>query len=44
MMMDSLSAALGLLFIGVGLAFDLFGCIGLVRFPDVYNRLQGATN
>jgi multicomponent Na+:H+ antiporter subunit G len=29
--------------IGVGLAFDLFGCIGLVRLPDVYNRLQAAT-
>jgi len=29
--------------IGVGLAFDLFGCIGLVRLPDVYNRVQAAT-
>ncbi len=29
--------------IGVGLAFDLFGCIGLVRLPDVYNRAQAAT-
>jgi multicomponent Na+:H+ antiporter subunit G len=28
---------------GVGLAFDLFGCIGLVRLPDVYNRAQAAT-
>ena len=27
----------------VGVAFDLFGCIGLVRLPDVYNRLQAAT-
>ena len=31
------------LFIGVGLAFDLFGAIGLVRLPDIYNRLQAAT-
>ena len=31
------------LLIGVGLAFDLFGCIGLVRLPDVYNRAQAAT-
>ena len=23
---------------GIGLAFDTFGCIGLVRLPDVYNR------
>jgi multicomponent Na+:H+ antiporter subunit G len=29
--------------IGIGVAFDLLGCIGLVRLPDVYNRLQAAT-
>jgi len=29
--------------IAVGLAFDVFGCIGLVRLPDVYNRVQAAT-
>jgi multicomponent Na+:H+ antiporter subunit G len=29
--------------IGIGLAFDLFGCVGLVRLPDVYNRVQAAT-
>ncbi|MFC1807484.1 monovalent cation/H(+) antiporter subunit G [Candidatus Omnitrophota bacterium] len=34
---------IGLIFISVGIAFDLFGCIGLVRLPDVYNRLQAAT-
>lgn len=27
----------------VGLAFNLFGSFGLVRLPDVYNRLQAAT-
>jgi len=27
----------------VGAAFDLAGCIGLVRLPDVYNRLQAGT-
>jgi len=27
----------------VGLFFDAVGCIGLVRLPDVYNRLQAAT-
>ena len=26
-----------------GAFFDLFGCIGLVRFPDVYNRIQAGT-
>ena len=35
--------SLGLTFIIIGLAFDLIGCLGLVRFPDVYNRLQAAT-
>jgi len=30
-------------FIGIGLAFDLFGCIGLLRLPDIYNRAQAAT-
>lgn len=34
---------LGLIFISVGLGFDLLGCLGLVRLPDVYNRLQAAT-
>ena len=29
--------------IGVGVAFDFFGCLGLLRLPDVYNRLQSAT-
>jgi multicomponent Na+:H+ antiporter subunit G len=30
-------------FIGIGVAFDFFGCLGLIRLPDVYNRLQAAT-
>ena len=34
---------LGIIFIGVGLAFDFFGCLGLLRLPDVYNRLQAST-
>ncbi len=29
-------------FIIAGITFDLFGCIGLVRLPDVYNRLQAS--
>jgi multicomponent Na+:H+ antiporter subunit G len=27
----------------IGIAFDFFGVLGLVRLPDVYNRLQAAT-
>jgi multicomponent Na+:H+ antiporter subunit G len=34
---------IALFFIVVGIAFDLFGCIGLIRLPDVYNRLQAST-
>jgi multicomponent Na+:H+ antiporter subunit G len=34
---------IGLIFISIGLAFDFFGCLGLVRLPDVYCRLQAAT-
>jgi len=33
---------LGLIFIGIGLSFNVIGCVGLVRLPDVYNRLQAA--
>jgi len=33
----------GYIFIAIGLMFDLFGCLGLVRLPDVYNRLQAST-
>lgn len=33
----------GLIIMAIGICFDLFGCIGLVRLPDVYNRLQAAT-
>ena len=35
--------AIGLFFIAAGLTFDVLGCLGLVRLPDVYNRLQAAT-
>lgn len=31
-----------MILIAVGLVFDFLGCLGLVRFPDVYNRLQAA--
>lgn len=34
---------IGLVLILLGVLFDLFGCIGLARLPDVYNRIQAAT-
>jgi len=33
---------IGQFIILIGLTFDLLGCIGLLRLPDVYNRLQAA--
>ena len=38
-----MSNIIGYILITVGVFFDISGCIGLVRFPDVYNRLQAAT-
>ncbi|PKN00075.1 MAG: hypothetical protein CVU78_02985 [Elusimicrobia bacterium HGW-Elusimicrobia-2] len=29
--------------IAIGMMFNLFGCIGITRLPDVYNRIQAAT-
>ena len=34
---------IGYILIIIGILFNIFGCIGLVRFPDVYNRLQAST-
>jgi multicomponent Na+:H+ antiporter subunit G len=34
---------IGMALIYIGIAFDFFGVLGLVRLPDVYNRLQAAT-
>lgn len=34
---------LATIIITIGIVFNFFGCLGLVRFPDVYNRLQSAT-
>ena len=33
----------GYILIIIGIIFNICGCIGLVRFPDVYNRLQAST-
>ena len=34
---------ISLIFITVGILFNLLGCIGIIRLPDTYNRLQAAT-
>lgn len=38
-----MNETLGAWLIVIGLLFDLMGAVGLVRLPDVYNRLQAAT-
>jgi multicomponent Na+:H+ antiporter subunit G len=38
-----MSNTISTIFFVIGVVFDLFGCIGLMRLPDVYNRLQSAT-
>jgi multicomponent Na+:H+ antiporter subunit G len=34
---------ISLIFIIIGILFNLLGCIGIIRLPDTYNRLQAAT-
>ncbi len=34
---------IGLIIIAIGILADLIGAIGLVRFPDLYTRLQAST-
>ena len=37
-----MNETVGMILIVVGLVFDFLGCLGLIRFPDVYNRLQAS--
>ncbi len=34
---------IGFVIICIGIAFNFFGILGLLRLPDVYNRLQAST-
>ena len=34
---------IGMILIYIGITFDFLGVLGLIRLPDVYNRLQAAT-
>jgi multicomponent Na+:H+ antiporter subunit G len=38
-----MNETIGLILIVIGVLFDLLGCVGLVRLPDVYNRIQAST-
>ncbi len=35
-----MSETIGMIFIVIGIGFDFFGCIGLIRLPDLYLRLM----
>ena len=37
-----MNETIGVAVIVIGIAFDFFGCLGLIRFPDVYTRLQAS--
>ena len=37
-----MNETIGMALIIVGLVFDFLGCLGLIRFPDVYNRIQAS--
>ena len=37
-----MNKTIGSVLIVIGLSFNFFGCLGLIRFPDVYTRLQAA--
>ena len=34
---------IAIVIIAVGVLFDISGCIGLVRLPDLYNRIQASS-
>ncbi|HNS31889.1 MAG TPA: monovalent cation/H(+) antiporter subunit G [bacterium] len=38
-----MSDIIGQILIAIGLCFTFLGCVGLIRMPDVYCRLQAAT-
>jgi len=41
--MSGANITISTILIATGILFNLFGCVGLLRLPDVYNRLQSAT-
>ena len=38
-----MDSAIGTSLMALGLAFEVVGCLGLVRLPDFYSRMQAAT-
>lgn len=38
-----MNETMGIIVVAIGILFNFFGCVGLVRLPDIYNRLQAST-
>ena len=38
-----MNETIGMILFAVGVAFNFFGCLGLIRLPDIYSRLQAST-
>jgi multicomponent Na+:H+ antiporter subunit G len=41
--MNNMINTVTIVLICIGIIFNILGCIGLLRLPDAYNRLQAAT-
>jgi multicomponent Na+:H+ antiporter subunit G len=41
--MIGINVIVGIILVIIGFAFQILGALGLIRLPDVYNRLQAAT-
>ena len=41
--MIGMNVIIGIILVLIGLSFQILGSLGLIRLPDVYNRLQAAT-
>ena len=41
--MIAINVIIGMVLVIIGLSFQVLGALGLIRLPDVYNRLQAAT-
>ncbi|MCX5725777.1 MAG: monovalent cation/H(+) antiporter subunit G [Candidatus Saganbacteria bacterium] len=38
-----MNETIGIILMVIGMAFNIIGCVGLLRLPDAYNRLQAAS-
>ncbi|MGA1873634.1 MAG: monovalent cation/H(+) antiporter subunit G [Thermoplasmatota archaeon] len=41
--MIGINVIIGMVLVIIGFSFQVLGALGLIRLPDVYNRLQAAT-